>query len=160
MDKEIIEKINKLSTEIINEVNKIELNNKEYLLEYKLKDLIDLQIRECISCGKMFIYHPTNTNQKYCGDNCRYHSTKSTRKKHVTQDAKFRKIDNLRKAIYERRYRAKIINRSLSYDNTLIEILEELKILQKTRHSLDLKTFNQKINELKIQYKQAYRMNK
>lgn len=153
---DIVNKIKEHANNIITEIEKIELNNKEYLLQYKLEDILTLEIRKCQTCGSSFIYHPTNAFQKFCGDKCRYYSTKSKRKSRVSNDTKFRKIDNLRKAIYERKYRARVINKPLHYIEELDRILEELKILQKERKNLDLKTFNQRINILRTEYKQAF----
>lgn len=155
MDK-IICNIKALTDDIMKEINKLELNNKEYLLKYKLEDLIDLDIRKCQTCGSYFIHHPTNGIQKFCNDACRYKSTKSIRRNKVSTDLRFRKIDNLRKAIYERKYRAKIIQKPLNNLNELNNILDELKILQKQRLNMDMNEFNKAINTLRKRYKQAF----
>lgn len=152
----IICNIKALTEEIIDEINKLDLNNKEYLLEYKLNDLINLDIKRCKTCGSYFIHRSTNKIQKFCNDDCRYNSTKAVRREKVVNDLRFRRIDNLRKAIYERKYRAKIIQKPLNNLNELNSILEELKVLQKERLNMDLNEFNKAINTLRKRYKQAF----
>lgn len=154
----IIGNINLLIDELQFQINNLDLNNKEYLYNYKIKDLVDLQLCNCERCGKQFIPMYKHNAQRFCNDNCRYGSTKSTRRYKVSNDIRFRKIDNLRKAIYERRYRAKITNKILPFDNELELILLDLKSLLKNRNTMTLKQFNSNIDELRIRYKQAFRM--
>lgn len=154
----IIDNINLLLDKITNQISNLELNNKNYLYHYKIGDLKNLQLCKCERCGKQFVPMYRNNHQKFCNDKCRYGSTKSTRRYKVSNDVRFRKIDNLRKAIYERRYRAKVSNKKLPHNKELDLILIDLKTLLKEKDNMSLKEFNNNINELRIRYKQAFRM--
>lgn len=154
----IIDNINLLVDKLINQISNLELNNKDYLYHYRINDLKNLQLCKCNRCGKQFVPMYRNNNQKFCNDNCRYGSTKSVRRYKVSNDVRFRKIDNLRKAIYERRYRAKVCNKRLPYNKELDLILIDLKDLLKEKDNMSLKEFNNNINNLRIRYKQAFKM--
>ena len=100
-----IQTIYKLRDQIKTELNKIDISNKDRLLKYRLDDLINLELKECLNCHRLFLPDMYNNNQKFCSRDCLYRSTKATRKYKVSNDLQFRQIDNLRKAIYEERYR-------------------------------------------------------
>lgn len=155
----VFENINLLIDKLIIQINNLDINNKHYLYKYRLDEFKNLQLCKCKRCNSYFIPMHRNNNQSFCNDHCRYGSTKSTRSYKISNDIRFRKIDNLRKAIYERKYRAKITNKKLPYKAELNLILLELKTLLKNKDELSLKEFNLVIKSLRDRYKQASRMN-
>ena len=125
-----IEAIKLLATGIEKHINSLNVMYNDNLYEYKLKDFlnIDKAIKVCSRCGNVFIpkFGFGNT-QQYCSDDCRYNSTKATRKV-IKQDEKYHKIDCLRKLIYEQRYRAKRDNKPISDNkNKVFEIGESAR---------------------------------
>ena len=150
-----IQTIYELRDQIKIELDKIDISNKERLLKYRLDDLVNLELKKCPTCNSLFLPDMYNNSQKFCSHDCLYRSTKATRKYKISNDIQFRQIDNLRKAIYERKYRAKIINKELACENLYNDILEGLTELKKVRHNMSKKEFNESFNEYKEIYKQA-----
>lgn len=150
-----IQTIYKLRDQIKTELDKMDISNKDRLLKYRLDDLINLELKECLNCHRLFLPDMYNNNQKFCSHDCLYRSTKATRKYKVSNDLQFRQIDNLRKAIYEKRYRAKISKKELSCEDIYNGILENLSELKKVRHNMTKSEFDKSFNELKMVYKQA-----
>ena len=116
---------------------------------------IDKAIKVCSRCGNIFIpkFGFGNT-QQYCSDDCRYNSTKATRKV-IKQDEKYHKIDCLRKLIYEQRYRAKRDNKPISDNKNKVfeQLLLDLKTMTKERYIISDTQFYQKYNDLYNKYK-------
>lgn len=141
----------------INDLDKQGVLHMENIIEYKYKDLFNLSkvVKVCPRCNKQFIpnYNSRNT-QMYCGDDCRYNSTQETRKE-LHFDDRYRKIDNLRKLIYEKKYRARRDNKHISDDmtDTYEVILLECKSLVKDRKKIKYYEFNQRYNTLMQLYR-------
>lgn len=141
----------------INELDKQGVLFVENIIEYKYKDLFNLEkiVKVCPRCNKQFIpsYNCRNV-QQFCGDDCRYNSTQDTRKV-MKQDGRYKKIDNLRKLIYEKKYRARRDNKNLNEDNldTYEVILLECKSLVKDRKKIQYYEFNQRYNTLMQLYR-------
>lgn len=141
----------------INDLDKQGVLHMENIIEYKYKDLFNLNkiVKVCPRCNKQFIpnYNSRNT-QMYCGDDCRYNSTQETRKE-LHFDDRYRKIDNLRKLIYEKKYRARRDNKHISDDmtDTYEVILLECKSLVKDRKKIKYYEFNQRYNTLMQLYR-------
>lgn len=150
-----IKEIKELCNILEEKINNLNIVNNTNLLYIKISDIDKLAFKKCKRCNKLFIVSYNNTNQCYCSDDCRYGSTKSTRKTRLNEDIKFRAIDNLRKTIYERKYRAKLDNKPLKNIKLLDQILIELKHLQKEKYYLDCETFNICIENLRMAYKKA-----
>lgn len=152
-----IEAIKLLATGIEKHINSLNVLYNDNLYEYKLKDFlnIDKAIKVCSRCGNIFIpkFGFGNT-QQYCSDDCRYNSTKATRKV-IKQDEKYHKIDCLRKLIYEQRYRAKRDNKPISDNKNKVfeQLLLDLKTMTKERYIISDTQFYQKYNDLYNKYK-------
>lgn len=154
-----IKAIQVLVAGIDNHISNLDVETKDNLLEYKYKDLYNIEslVRVCPRCNKVFIpRYVTKSSQQYCTDDCRYNSTQATRKV-LKQDARYKKIDNLRKLIYERKYRARRDNIPLTQNiNNIFEgILDELKSLTSKRKYLSEQEFDKIYNELHTRYKNA-----
>ena len=152
---DIIQTKYKLRDQRKTELYKVDTSNKDRLLKYRLDDLINLELKECLNCHRLFLPDMYNNNQKFCSRDCLYRSTKATRKYKVSNDLQFRQIDNLRKAIYEKRYRAKISKKELYCEDIYNGILENLSELKKVRHNMTKSEFDKSFNELKMIYKQT-----
>lgn len=141
----------------INELDKQGVLFVENIIEYKYKDLFDIKkvVKECPRCNKKFIpnYSSRNT-QIFCSDDCRYNSTQETRKVYK-QDDRYNKIDNLRKLIYERKYRARRDKKQMNKDELdgYEVILLECKSLVKDRKKITYYEFNQRYNTLMQLYR-------
>lgn len=150
--------MNKIN-ECVNDLNKDGILYIENIIEYKYKDLFNIEkiIRECHRCNKKFIpkYNTRNT-QIYCCDDCRYNSTQETRKV-IKQDGRYKKIDRLRKLIYEKRYRANKENKPLkeSIEQEYINILMDCRHLSTKRKHLTQYEFNKTYDELMRRYRIA-----
>ena len=136
----------------INELDKQGVLHMENIIEYKYKDLFDLKkiIKVCPRCNKQFVpnYGCRNT-QIYCGDDCRYNSTQDTRKE-LKRDRRYDKIDNLRKLIYERKYRVRRDSKQINKDelDNYEIILLECKSLVKDRKKIPYYEFNKRYETL------------
>lgn len=151
-NKQILLEIDTLVKDIKEKISQLDINNKEYIYDYKLSDIVDTNniIRKCRTCGKEFVpSNKTRGSQCFCGDECRYYSTKE-HKHTLKQDARYIKIDNLRKLIYERRYRAKRDGKEITQEQSKIfdYVIAELKKLTHTRNQISLYEFNKRYNEL------------
>lgn len=141
----------------INDLDKQGVLHMENIIEYKYKDLFNVKniVKVCPRCGKVFVpnYNSRNT-QIYCGDDCRYNSTQDTRKE-LYFDDRYRKIDNLRKLIYEKKYRAKRDNKQLTSDveKGFEQILGGCKRLTKDRKKITLYEFTKRYDKLMQQYR-------
>ena len=152
-----IKAISILVSGIDKHINNINAKYKQNLYDYKYKDLLNMNniIKICLRCNTEFIpnYNSRNT-QVYCSDDCRYNSTQDTRKE-LKQDSRYDRIDNLRKLIYERKYRARRDKRKMNKDE--IEgyeiILLECKSLVKDRKKISYYEFNQRYNTLMQLYR-------
>lgn len=141
----------------INELDKQGVLNVENIIEYKYKDLFNIQkiVKVCPRCNKQFIPNYNSRNvQQFCGDDCRYNSTQDTRKV-MKQDGRYKKIDNLRKLIYEKKYRARRDKKNINEDelDTYEVILLECKSLVKDRKKIQYYEFNQRYNTLMQLYR-------
>ena len=134
----------------INELDKQGVLNVENIIEYKYKDLFNLEkiVKVCPRCNKQFIpsYNCRNV-QQFCGDDCRYNSTQDTRKV-MKQDGRYKKIDNLRKLIYEKKYKYFIIFFTLSiFCNIHISIISLIFIIFYSA-SRKYKDFSELVNSM------------
>lgn len=154
-----IKAINVLLVGVDKHIKNIEALNKQNIYDYKYKDLLNVDqiLKVCPRCMKVFVpaYNSRNT-QVYCSDDCRYNSTQDTRKE-MKQDSRYHKIDNLRKLIYERKYRARRDKKNMNKDE--IEgyeiILLECKSLVKDRKKISYYEFNQRYNTLMELYRKT-----
>lgn len=138
-------------------INSLNIETKDNLLEYKYKDLYDIKslVRVCSRCNKVFIpKYSAKSTQQFCTDDCRYNSTQATRKQ-LKQDARYKMIDNLRKLIYERRYRARRDRQPLTShtESEFDSILEDLKSLTTQRKYISEDIFAEKYKKLHTRYK-------
>lgn len=147
-NKSSIKAINILLNGVNKHIQNIEAINKQNIYDYKYKDLLDVEqiLKVCPRCMKVFVpaYNSKNT-QIYCSDDCRYNSTQDTRKE-LKRDRRYDKIDNLRKLIYERKYRARRDNKNIK-ENDLENfeiILLECKSLVKDRKKIPYYEFNKR----------------
>lgn len=152
-----IEAIKLLATGIEKHIDSLDLDKSYNLYEYRLKDFLQLDtiIRKCTRCGKLFVPKLGSIGiQQYCSDDCRYNSTKATRKV-IKQDEKYHKIDCLRKLIYEQRYRAKRDNKPISDNKNKVfeQLLLDLKTMTKERYIISDTQFYQKYDDLYNKYK-------
>ena len=157
-----IKAISILVTGIDKHIANIDVMNKENLYEYRYKDLQNMNaiIRRCARCNREFIPNMRMQNtQIYCGDDCRYNSTVTTRKV-LKQDSRYKQIDNLRKLIYERQYRARKDNKPISdIENKVFKsILNDIKKLTKDRKCITEYEFNKRYNNLVTLYKKYRRI--
>ena len=154
-----IKAINVLLVGIDKHIKNIEALNKQNIYDYKYKDLLNVDqiLKVCPRCAKVFVpaYNSKNT-QIYCSDDCRYNSTQDTRKE-LKRDTRYDKIDNLRKLIYERKYRARRDKKSISQDelDNFDIILLECKSLVKDRKKISYYEFNQRYNTLMELYRKT-----
>ena len=76
-------------------------------------------------------------------------------KKVMKQDGRYKKIDNLRKLIYEKKYRARRDKKNINEDelDTYEAILLECKSLVKDRKKIQYYEFNQRYNTLMQLYR-------
>lgn len=154
-----IKAINVLLVGVDKHIKNIEALNKQNIYDYKYKDLLNVDqiLKVCPRCMKVFVpaYNSKNT-QIYCSDDCRYNSTQDTRKE-LKRDTRYDKIDNLRKLIYERKYRARRDKKNMNKDE--IEgyeiILLECKSLVKDRKKISYYEFNQRYNTLMELYRKT-----
>lgn len=154
-----IKAINVLLVGVDKHIKNIEALNKQNIYDYKYKDLLNVDqiLKVCPRCMKVFVpaYNSKNT-QIYCSDDCRYNSTQDTRKE-LKRDTRYDKIDNLRKLIYERKYRARRDKKNINKDE--IEgyeiILLECKSLVKDRKKISYYEFNQRYNTLMELYRKT-----
>lgn len=143
-----IKAINVLLVGVSKHIDNIEALNKQNIYDYKYRDLLNVDkiLKVCPRCGNIFVpaYNSKNT-QIYCSDDCRYNSTQDTRKE-LKRDTRYDKIDNLRKLIYERKYRAKRDKKSISQDelDNFDIILLECKSLVKDRKKIPYYEFNKR----------------
>lgn len=119
-------------SQLIDIVNNMDLQGKKHLVNYKLKDILtdEIPIKVCIRCGKKFVPPYNARCQKYCCDDCRYNSTKLSRKYH-TSNSITKPIEMLAKRIHQKRYYYRTHNIKLENEDKLQQLLEELIILRK-----------------------------
>lgn len=147
-------RIKELANEISNIIDGWNLLGKENLIEYKFYDMqqLDKIIRKCNRCGKYFVPKLNNRNtQKFCDIECRNQST-NEHKFVLKLDKYQRPVDLLRKAMYERIYRAKRDNKKLACAKEYDEILLKLRQLVKKRKKISDKEYFKEFKELKKQY--------
>lgn len=155
-NKSSIEAIKLLALGIEKHIDNMDIQYSNNLYEYRLKDFLQLDtiIKHCSRCGKLFAPRLNSMNtQQYCSDDCRYNSTKETRKI-IKQDEKYHRIDCLRKLIYERKYRAKVSNRKLTSKQVEAyeQLLIDLKYLSKNRNNIPKSKFNKLCDEIHTRY--------
>lgn len=152
-----IKAIKILATGIENHITSLDIETGKNLLEYRLKDFLDIEniIKPCARCDRLFVPKFVSVGKQiYCGDDCRYNST-ATNRKQIKQDNRYKKIDNLRKLIYERKYRAKKDNKEIPQTRLDVynQILIGLKDLTRKRKHITLSQFNSKYNEIYTKYR-------
>lgn len=149
----ILNAIKEWSINIEQMIELSEINGKDHIKEYKLKDIqqLDKIIKKCVRCGKYFIPNPNfKQHQIYCDKNCRNISIQQgvyTSK----LDDKMRQIDLLRKTIYERKYRVNRDNLDVSLKEYNI-ILQELKRLSPQRNNISTNVFEEEMQKLREDY--------
>ena len=127
--------MNKLKEQVkqlINIVDNMEIQGKNNLINYKLKNILSNEVptKVCERCGKPFIPPYNSLCQKYCCDDCRYNSAKQNRK-YTTNNTVTRPIEMLAKRIYQKRYYCKQHNIKLPNKDKLQQLLNELIIFRK-----------------------------
>lgn len=138
-----------------------ELKGKDYILDYKLRDLRQIQslIKKCVRCGEYFIPNPnTKRHQVYCGVICRNQATRINR--YIYHLDEFQKpVDLLRKQIYERKYRA---NRDGKYFNLhdYEVILRKLSTLLSQRNKVSKEEYFTLYNLIYKEYEEAVKRQK
>ena len=110
--------MNKLKEQVkqlINIVDNMEIQGKNNLINYKLKNILsnEVPIKVCERCGKPFIPPYNSLCQKYCCDDCRYNSTKQNRK-YTINNTVTRPIEMLAKKIHQKRYYCKQVKKGIS----------------------------------------------
>lgn len=153
-------KIDKSYKVIINWADNIEqmlylldIKGEQYIKDYKLKDIqqIDKLVRKCERCGKDFLPNPNfKTYQKYCDIHCRNKATRESRY-NLNLDERQRPVDLLRKAIYERRYRARRDNIPINEEGYEV-ILRKLTKVVKSRWKLSQDEFDKQMEDLQYEY--------
>ena len=152
-NKEVCDSIKRWADNIEQIVCLANIKGKEYITNYKVKDLfiIDELLRKCERCGNYFLPNPNfKQYQKYCDIHCRNKATK-THRYELKLDERQRPVDLLRKSIYERKYRARRDNVVIDVDsyNT---ILKKLSVLVKQRWNITETEYNNKIADLQYEY--------
>ena len=131
----------------------------ENILDYDLRELCNIKeyVKICPKCKSLFVApYKYKIRQIYCGKECMKSATSAGIKQLKKQDSRYRKIDALRKLIYEREYRARIDNKVLPKKqlDTYSRILNDLKELSKIRNEIDLQEYNTQLNNLRSEYRQ------
>lgn len=157
---EELNEIKRLTTELKQKVDSLDVQDKHNFNEYRYIDMVHLEdyIRPCKRCGKYFFPKLNGKHhQKFCGDACRYNTTLETAKRIKKMDYKYRQIDLLRKVIYEYRYRCNrdCIKWSLEEKVVYERILVELSHLRRHRNDYNKREFDKIIGNLKSQYQKA-----
>lgn len=118
--------------QLIEIVNNMDLQGKNNLINYKLKDIVNNRVivKKCVRCEKPFIPPYNGLSQKYCCDDCRYNSTQQSRKNRV-QNETIKPIEMLSKRIHQKRYYCKRHNIELPNKDKLQQLLNELIIFRK-----------------------------
>lgn len=150
---ELCNNIKKLSINIEQIIYLADIKGKEYVKEYKLIDIqnIDKLLRKCDRCGEYFLPNPNYKKwQKYCDIHCRNLSTKEKRTE-IKLDKRQRPIDLLRKSIYEREYRARRENIEIDTEAFSL-LLKKLTVLVKQRWNISENEYNRKMTELQEEY--------
>lgn len=164
LNKEIIGRIHELTDTIDTALGLLlRVNGKQNIKEYKYLDLLclDKYIKTCARCGKQFIPNYNTRNiQIYCDINCRYEAT-SEKRYNYKLDKYHRPVDLLRKAIYERIYRANKLNKPIQNYDGLQEILKDLTALLKKRQLVTDEEYFKEFAQIKEQYnKLTHKTNK
>lgn len=131
----------------------------ENILDYDLRELCNIKeyVKICPKCKSLFVApYLYKTRQIYCDKECMKSATSAGIKQLKKQDPRYRKIDALRKLIYEREYRARIDNKALPKKqlDTYSRILNDLKELARIRNEIDLQEYNIQLNNLRSEYRQ------
>ena len=137
------------------------IKGAEYIKDYKLKDIqnLDKIIKKCKRCGNDFIPNPNfKQHQRFCDIRCRNQSTRA-HKYELKLDERQRPIDLLRKAIYERKYRAIRDNVDINIKEYKI-ILKKLTALVKVRWNMTEKEYNKRLSDLQYKYDQLVKCEK
>jgi len=159
--------LNILSDVVVNasEIEKLifstDIKGKDYILEYKLIDLKQLQsiVRKCVRCGEYFIPNPNNKRQQvYCGAICRNQATRKNRYVYHLDEYQ-RPVDLLRKTIYERKYRAIRDGKYFNIDEYEV-ILKKLTLLLAKRNKIAKDEYFKEYDELYRQYEIAVKNQK
>lgn len=150
---EVYDNIEKWAYDIEQITYLINIKGKEYIQNYKLRDLQNISklIKKCERCDKYFIPNPNLKHwQKYCDIKCRNQATRDNSYK-IKLDTRQRPIDLLRKTIYERKYRARRDNIDIDLVSYNI-LLKKLTSLVKHRWSYTEAEFNNKFEDLQYEY--------
>lgn len=139
----------------------INLNGIEHIRNYKLADLMRVQsvIKKCVRCGEYFLPNPNFLHhQVYCGIVCRNQASGENRAKYKLDE--FQKpVDSLRKAIYERKYRALRDGKYYNAGDYDI-ILKKLSRLLAKRYKISKEEYFKQYNDLCVRYKEAVKKQK
>lgn len=160
-DLDALADVTKRATDIHQILNLTNIKGENYLLEYKLIDLLQIQslVKKCPKCGEYFFPNPTTKRlQVYCGAVCRNVATNEH--KYVKHLDKYqRPVDLLRKNIYERRYRA---NRDDKYFNEAdyLAVLRRLKVLVKEKKYMSDEEYFNKLDDITRDYETAVKIQK